>query len=325
MTDNYSTFKQIIRESNYDNTYKMAWAKALVELSTQIATHEPYVTISFNEIAKKYLKYYWNQTIFFDLKQGSNPLKPPKILTLTKEMIEQYFINTKSNNPVLYEKAEAKFEKHHLIDIYEKTIKDIVSTLKQDVSWRFLNINGNINQLYKYTKGNDYLVIENKLLQQLKENEQDLYDLINYRWGLILETFNSSPRINKKVKIMDEREIKRNSLIKYKTYLDLENEEHHCFLCGQPINENNLSIDHVIPWSYMYSDDIWNLVYVCKSCNSIKSNKIPTIKDINNLKARNITLLNQMENHHIYNKLYDELKTAIDKDYIDKFWVGSKS
>lgn len=30
MNDNYRLFKQIIRESNYDNTYKMAWAKSLV-------------------------------------------------------------------------------------------------------------------------------------------------------------------------------------------------------------------------------------------------------------------------------------------------------
>ena len=38
-------------------------------------------------------------------------------------------------------------------------------------------------------------------LSYLSENHEDLFDLIDYRWGLILETFNSSPKINKKVKI----------------------------------------------------------------------------------------------------------------------------
>ena len=36
MNNTFKLFKQIIRESNYDNTYKMAWAKSLVEISTEI-------------------------------------------------------------------------------------------------------------------------------------------------------------------------------------------------------------------------------------------------------------------------------------------------
>lgn len=36
MNDYCQIFKQIIRNSNYDNTYKMAWAKALVEISAEV-------------------------------------------------------------------------------------------------------------------------------------------------------------------------------------------------------------------------------------------------------------------------------------------------
>lgn len=325
MNDNYRLFKQIIRESNYDNTYKMAWAKSLVELSTQLDLTEDNIKISFSKISKKYIKYYWNQTIFFDLKQGSNPIKPPVILTYVKEIIQKYFKLTNSNIPELYEKAETKFERIGLIRDYNKLVKKIVSTLKQDVSWRFKILNGKDTEIYSYIKGNDFIIIDSSLLKKLKENEQDLYDLINYRWGLILETFNSSPRINKKVKIMDERDIKRSSLNKFKKFLDLENKEHKCFLCDNVISENNISIDHVIPWSYMYSDDIWNLVYVCKNCNSSKNNRIPSEEEINKLKLRNISLLKHMEENNIHNKIYDELKLSIEKDYVSKFWIGSKN
>lgn len=325
MNNDYKLFKKIIRESNYDNTYKMAWAKSLVELSTQIDLNEDCIEISFTDIAKKYIKYYWNQTIFFDLKQGSNPIKPPVILTYVKEIIKKYFQLANTNIPELYEKAEIKFERINLNEDYDRLIKKVVSALKQDVSWRFKFLNGKDTEIYSYVKGNDFMIIKSSLLKQLKENEQDLYDLINYRWGLILETFNSSPRINKKVKIMDEREIKRNSLNKFKDYLDLENQNHKCFLCNNIISENNISIDHVIPWSYMYSDDIWNLVYVCKNCNSSKNNRIPSELEINNLKLRNQILLEKMKEKNIHNKIYDELKLSIEKDYINKFWIGSKN
>lgn len=124
---------------------------------------------------------------------------------------------------------------------------------------------------------------------------------------------------------MDERDIKRSSLNKFKKFLDLENKEHKCFLCDNVISENNISIDHVIPWSYMYSDDIWNLVYVCKNCNSSKNNRIPSEEEINKLKLRNISLLKHMEENNIHNKIYDELKLSIEKDYVSKFWIGSKN
>lgn len=324
MMNKFNVFKQIIRESNYDNTYKMAWAKSLVEISTQIDLTNEKITIQFSDIAKKHIKYYWNQTIFFNLKQGSNPLKPPVILTCVKELIDKYFMCAQSKAPELYEKAETKFEKFNLLEDYNRTIKKTIGALKKDVSWRFKILNGKDTELYSYIKGNDFLEVDSSLLQLLKENEQDLYDLINYRWGLILETFNSTPRINKKVKIMDEREIKRSSLNKFKSYLDLENKEHKCFICNKKI-EDHLSIDHVIPWSYMYSDDVWNLVYVCQTCNSSKNNRIPTRIEIIKLIKRNKNLLKCMEDNGINNKIYDELKISIEKDYVNKFWTGSKS
>lgn len=326
MNNTFKLFKQIIRESNYDNTYKMAWAKSLVEISTEIDLKEDNIEIELSTIAKKFIKYYWNQTIFFDLRQGSNPLKNPTIISVVKELIDNYFKLNDNSMPVLYEKAETKFDSIGLIDYYNKTISKVVTVLKQDVSWRFIILNGVPHrEIYKYEKGDNSLIICSKILTLLKEDEQDLYDLINYRWGLILETFNSIPKINKKVKIMDEREIKRNSLNKYKYYLDLENPTHQCFVCNKIIKDEELSIDHIIPWSYIYSDDIWNLVYVCKHCNSQKSNIIPKQQEISKLKNRNIQLLQILNKEKINNIIVNELENAIEHDYVDKFWIGSKN
>ena len=90
--DFYKRFTKIIRECNYDNTYKMAWAKALVEICSNNNLDEENISITLTEIAHKFLKYYWNQTIYFDLIQGSNPTKPPVILSLVKSLIDKYFV-----------------------------------------------------------------------------------------------------------------------------------------------------------------------------------------------------------------------------------------
>ena len=257
MMDNkfYKRFTKIIRQCNYENTYKMAWAKSLVEICSTYSLEGETLVITLKDIAYKFFKYYWNQTIFFDLVQGSNPLKQPLIVSLVKEMIEKYFISISKRQPEVFEKVEDKFEYLNLQKEYIKTINKITQVLKKYFIFRFDKIEDDSPSLYDYSFGNDELVILTENAKILKDNEQDLYDLVNYRWSLILETFNSSPRINKKVRIMDERIVKRNSLASFKKYLDLENPEHRCFICGKIVDENELSIDHVIPWSYMYSDD----------------------------------------------------------------------
>ena len=128
-----------------------------------------------------------------------------------------------------------------------------------------------------------------------------------------------------KVKIIDEHDVKRSSLSKFKEYLDIENPQRICFICGKHIDNPELSIDHVIPWSYLYSDDLWNLVYVHKSCNSSKSNIIPLKEDIQKLKDRNKRLLQKLEEKDVNSKIVNELDLSIQKDYVNKFWIGCKS
>lgn len=326
MSKQFDEFKQIIREFSYDNTYKVAWAKALVELSSELPIAGDEVEITLEQIARKYLKYYWNQTIFFDLIQGSNLQKPPEVVTTIKTLIDAYYENVGNRKPELFERAESNLPKRE----YEAALRKTTSTLKKDVSYRFLNLNGKKLNVYRYNKGDNSLQISTGLLQELRDNERDLYDLINYRWGMILETFNSSPRINKKVKIMDERVIKRKPLTKYKQWLDIENPAHVCFLCGQEITDKELSIDHVIPWSYMYSDDLWNLVYVHRSCNSSKSNVVPSEEGIAKLKERNKRLLDDFIKEYVSEKKkalpkeIGSLEIAIENDYVDKFYTGCK-
>ena len=323
MDQRLNDFKKIIRECNYDNTYKMALAKSFVELSLKEYDAGP-VIFTNRDLAYMFLKYYWNQTIFFDLVQGSNLKKPPEIYQHTKKLIEQYYESIGSRKPERYEKAET-YLSDHLAKEWNDAMDDIASTICKDVAWRFLNMgNGKISDIYVFDKKKKIFTISLNMLKLLKDNSEDLFDLINYRWGMILETFNSSPRINKKVKIMDQEDIKRSSLNKFKVFLDAENPKRKCFICGKEIDEKELSIDHVIPWSYVYSDDLWNLVYVHKSCNSAKSNIIPTQEEIEKLKERNETLFQILKEREEKKKWVDELEIAIEKDYVDKFWIGCK-
>lgn len=321
----YYTFKKIIRECNVTNTYKMTWAKAIVEIACESTPTQEVTTIYLKDIAEKMMKYYWNQTIFFNLVQGSNLQETPLIVQHVKELIKKYYDSRQTKKPERFERIE-EYLKSNMEKEYAQCLIQVTKTLKADVSWRFTVIRGeNNNGIYQYKKGDKKLEILTENLKTLQENCEDLFDLINYRWGMILETFNTAPRINKKVKIIDEQAIKRNSLSKFKKYLDVENPTRKCFLCGKEIKEEELSIDHVVPWSYLYSDDLWNLVYVHKSCNSTKNNVIPLEVEIIKLEERNKEMLQKLKKQGKQDKIMDELELAIEKNYVRKFWIGCKS
>ena len=125
--------------------------------------------------------------------------------------------------------------------------------------------------------------------------EQEVSSYFSNNVGEKLEDLNNAPRISQKVRGVDRDKVpKRKSLKKFKPFLDIENPNKICFLTDKPIANNELSIDHIIPWSYMYSDDLWNLVYVSKSRNCSKSNRLPSEDLISKLEQRNKKLLQEL-------------------------------
>ena len=72
----------------------------------------------------------------------------------------------------------------------------------------------------------------------------------------------------------------------------------------------------------MYSDDLWNLVYVNKSVNSSMSNRVKQDDIKDKLIKRNKRLIQILDTKKITNKEIEELRLAINKDYVELFWIG---
>lgn len=308
---------EIIENMHNDNTYKLAWSRAILECihnNNYIEDRKAYISI--DEISKCMLKYYWNQLFFFNLKQSSNDKKPPIICQLTNSLIEEYKKITNSIIPVWYDKGIEEIKKNP--NFYNKIIKQTSKVLPNDVSWRFKMINGNTLPIYEYDYKNkdEFVIFEIDSINELKDYSIILTKLINYKWSQLLEKFNYAPKIANKVNGISNEKLRRNSLNKYKEELLKEyNGKAIDFYTGEEINKKDISIDHVIPWSYMYSDDIWNLVITTKSYNSSKSNIIPNSKIIEKLKKRNDNLVN-----YVSKPYKDELLEACSRNYVDKFY-----
>ena len=251
--DFYNRFSSIIKECNYDNTYKMAWAKAIVEICCERSDGTSNLEISLFDIAQKFIKYYWNQTWFYDYKQSDNYKRPPAVVSLVKDLIKEYKnklcincgLNFHDISPIDFEKAKIDFNKYSFNDIYHKYISKIVSVLKFNVSWRFDSFANTANQLYSYSKKADFLIIKKEDVQIIKENSFDLMTVILIRWALIIKNFNSSSKTKKIIVPYNFifQELKNNI---FEELLIFENEQLKTFINTKYVSTND-NLDNKLP------------------------------------------------------------------------------
>lgn len=311
-----SNWLRIIESMKNDNTYKLAWGRALVECIyyQRYKVEDGKAIVSLNDIAKCMLKYYWNQTFFFALKQSPYEDKSPVIVQITNQLISRFAELNGSLIPVWFDKAEEK-----LGDELEVAVKKVVDRLQENVSWRFKRVDDEVLEIYEYDNINrsKYVFFKKEDAELLKEYALVISKLLNYKWAQLLEKYNYAPKIVNKVNSISEAKLRRESLTKYKNELMKQFADGVAidFYSGKPLDDNDISVDHVIPWSFMYSDDIWNLVLTSKSNNSSKSNSIPSVEVIEKLKQRNIKLVGLLAT-----KFDSEIKESIDKDLVDKFY-----
>ena len=255
---------------------------------------------------------------FFNLKQS--PSKVPVILQETEKCIEFVSKIRESNMPIWFDQAEIYLKED--LNFYQKEIKKIATKLTHDVSWRFKIVKGDSLEIYNLDIPNREVHFTKSDVYDLKEYTFVLSQLLNYRWAQLSEKFNNSPKITLKVKGISDKKIRRNNLRKYRDILleQMDDGKIIDFYTDDILDFNDISVDHVIPWSYMYSDDIWNLVLTSKSINSKKSNVVPSEEIIKKLESRNIKLLKVVKEE----KYKKELQIAIDKDYVRKFYLSFK-
>lgn len=83
-----------------------------------------------------------------------------------------------------------------------------------------------------------------------------------------------------------------------------------CFYCGKEIKKKgSIHVDHFIPWSFVQTDQLWNLVISCSSCNLAKNDKLAVESFLHSLVDRNEELItNPIVKQRRDMKVYTEKK-----------------
>lgn len=255
-----------MRHAAKSATYKPALLKALVRCCRQSNT----ATIPLVTIGREFSKLYWNQTVVYHLRQATSLTKEAEAVKLIRKMAEQHKTRDISALP-LTARANLDAKMARLLTI--NVLAAFHSSKPADMP-----------MLYQWVPGQDYVRISQGSHAFLVQHAQALELIANFYWAEFLENCNRlAPRIVQKVARDAAR---RGSLAKYLKILTHETPL-CCFYCEVPFGEKTPTIDHVIPWSFLLEEGLWDLVLACARCNGAKSDLLPSGDFIKKLVDRN--------------------------------------
>lgn len=275
------------------SSYKFAFARFLIEHSyNSNNTH-----VTFDEISYYFLKYYWTQECRSKLVQSirypksNGEYKEPAIITIIRDEF----------GTLVYPDSFNEIEKKHPEKIQNCKNK-IKKSVFGDVTYAFQRI-GHGDQMkdlhgvfftFDYTKEkirpkhsmNKPIIDISKgiTLNPYAKNyfvkyNSTLYKTVILEWVRFLENYNLGvPKLVDKVEgIIEKRSnLSKQSKILYSYFKK-------CFYCKILLNAKNdpdnssqdKHVEHVIPFSFMREDEMWNFVLACKKCNCKKLASLP--------------------------------------------------
>ncbi|MGC9991597.1 MAG: HNH endonuclease signature motif containing protein [Candidatus Cybelea sp.] len=260
----------LMRHARKSASYKPALLKALVRCCRESDD----LHISLDGIGREFTRLYWNQTVVYHLRQAVALSKESTAVKLIRKTAKEYKAHDLAELPAA---GRAKIDRQMSKLLTVNVLSAFHASRPPGVP-----------QLYRWEPGQDHVVITPQANAFLKSQASALELVANFYWAEFLEGCNRlAPRIVQKV---SRDGASRKSLQRYLKILREESNV-QCFYCEAPLGEQRApTVDHVIPWSFLLEDDLWDLVLACSACNSAKSDWLPDHAFIEKLLLRNQTL-----------------------------------
>lgn len=274
-------WKAIVLYGLNQATYKIALGKTLIELTSQNQS-----SIEWHTLSESFLNNYIERIGKNPTPQQSNPSR--------KTVLER--IVTQLNLGVI-DKEEA------ILRVSQEGLNDVVprfQTIGNDTSLV-------ADRFYQFDHGKK-LYLNDSLFKISETHRIELLDELEARWSLLEGAFKITQGDFKLTN--DIREIylldgyKRTNLTNNIPFLT-GYQGNTCFYCGEPILNENIHVDHVLPRQVLQHDEIWNLVLSHSVCNLNKDDSLVGKHYLEKLMFRNENIMGS--NHPWKKKISDSI------------------
>ena len=263
-----SDIAMLMRRACMSASYKPALLKSLVKIIR--VDGDKNTQIALLRIGEQFARMYWNQTVVYHLRQASSRTKEAEVVKPIREFAGRYRARYYDDLPNdARGKLSARMSRILKINVLEAFHRSKPSRMPCVFEW---------------DKDDDFIRLSEQSARFLAVHGLALEVIANYAWAKFLENRNIlSPRLIEKVSL---EKGKRASLAPFLQIL--KNAEAACFYCDSPFDqETRPTVDHVLPWSFVLEDELWDMVLACSACNAAKSDSLPAGEFIEKLVMTN--------------------------------------
>ena len=233
--------------------------------------------LPYRQIFSKFSENYWNLITKYRLKQmhANSRYSQTEIEKIFQKAIQQSQIVGELEFSNL---AECDRERV-IVEVTRACKVCVVGALYADFE----------GYLYGFALRGDGIWINPVAYEFMLKYKPEIEQLNYYAWAKFLEKVNSDDVL---VRVLGKLELatpRRSNLAVYRKILQKEFETNNCFYCGCKLDKPH--VDHVIPWSFVKEDHLWNFVLACPTCNTKKKNKLPTQSGLSRVIVRNEQLI----------------------------------
>jgi 5-methylcytosine-specific restriction endonuclease McrA len=268
--------QRILQYGLTTNSYKYALLRALAAFGKGQGGEN---TIPFTWLAEQFLAYYW-PFVTLRIRQATDQARDPVIMRFIRDVVSPIASSTHGAREKFRNKNPRQYQE--LLDRCCRSggcFDEVVPRLHK-IPRRQVDV-----PLYDFDMQKRELQLRSGVRQFLKEYSEVVELLSIGAWVHFTEKYTTQPRLYEKIAgIKPERHALRYKALLHSYSGGL------CFYCKTE-SSNRLDVEHVIPWSFVFEDRIWNLVLACQSCNSSRSDQIPIDSYIEKLNERNRDLL----------------------------------
>lgn len=304
--DSYrAMFTRFFNSSKMSSTYKPVFLKALLDVGDLddpskagkivgrkwLREEDGKLFVKLDFVAVRFAKYYWDMEHTFKLKQSHSP-DDANVLKIIRGALDHH-----KKPPTVAALANDRMAGFRT-DVIQRSIRpQVLKRLPNDMP-----------SLYKKENANE-ISLGAEIVEYAHQHKAMLTHGLNYVIAKYLEKINrGTPNIAKKVS-HHLGPIHRPQLCR-KSVGDMRGwQDSRCFYCGRKYEAHH--VDHVIPFNFVFSTDLYNCVLACQRCNCKKSDILPDKDRFGEVLERNLEKRDYMAKRRIaysnesYNLLFE--------------------
>lgn len=264
-------------------TYKFALIKSIIDslYSAEYTSHG--MKLPYSKVFAKFTENYWNLITKHEVCQ----IIPDGKTNVSR--IEKLILQVRDRNVAFkelnYEDLSVDEQIQLVEKVQEQCSQNVMGALFMDFADQELD--GKFRgTLYGFSNAQKVLWLHMCAYEFLMKHKLEIEQLNYMAWAKFLEKINKNVSQRQIIEKLELATPKRSNLSVYRNILREEFEENNCFYCGTKLSSKS-PVDHVIPWSFVKSDHLWNFALACPSCNSKKSNLLPSKSKLAEIEERN--------------------------------------